>query len=142
MATSTMRFDLVPFVHAVPILCVRDVPAGLAYYTEVLGFDQVWAWSDRKESFDEGQATFACVNRGNVSVFLCEEGQGQPGAWISIFLNGLDDLEAVHHELQERGANITQPPTDEPWGMREMHVKDPDGNTLRIGAGLPEGESE
>ena len=29
------------------------------------------------------------------------------------------------------------PPTDQPWGLREMHVVDPDGNRLRICARLP-----
>jgi hypothetical protein len=31
---------------------------------------------------------------------------------------------------------ITEPPTDKPWGMREMLVEDMDGHTLRIGAPL------
>lgn len=137
-----MRFDVVPFVHATPILCVQNVPASLDYYTNILGFDQVWAWSDNRESFDEGEATFACVSRGSVAIFLCEEGQGQPGAWMNIFLNGVDDLDAVYREYAEKGVKIVRPPTDEPWGMREMHVQDPDGNTFRISAGIPEGKTE
>lgn len=142
MSTKTIRFDVVPFVYATPIFCVKDVPASLEYYTTTLGFDQVWAWSEAEERFEEDGADFACVSRGHVSIFLCKEGQGQPGAWVSLFLNGTDDLEAVYQEYLEKGAEILKPPTNEPWGMREMHVKDPDGNTLRIGAGLQEEEAD
>jgi hypothetical protein len=28
------------------------------------------------------------------------------------------------------------PPTDEPWGVREMHVRHPDGHVFRISKGL------
>jgi uncharacterized glyoxalase superfamily protein PhnB len=30
------------------------------------------------------------------------------------------------------GLEITFPPTDEPWGVREMHVRHPDGHVFRI----------
>jgi uncharacterized glyoxalase superfamily protein PhnB len=32
------------------------------------------------------------------------------------------------------GAIIRQPPTNFPWGVREMNVEDPDGHRLRIGS--------
>jgi uncharacterized glyoxalase superfamily protein PhnB len=37
-----------------------------------------------------------------------------------------------HAELARRGVLVEQPPTDRPWGLREMHLLDPDGNRLRI----------
>jgi len=40
--------------------------------------------------------------------------------------------------LRQRRAIIRQPPTNMPWGMREMQVSDPDGNVIRFGTGLPE----
>ena len=37
----------------------------------------------------------------------------------------------------ERGEpTIAWPPTDMPWGVREMHVRHPDGHILRIGTAL------
>jgi hypothetical protein len=30
------------------------------------------------------------------------------------------------------------PPVDEPWGVREMHVRHPDGHVLRISRGIGE----
>ena len=50
----------------------------------------------------------------------------------------LADVDALHKEYQASGADITQPPTDKPWGMREMLVKDIDGHVLRIGQPIHE----
>jgi uncharacterized glyoxalase superfamily protein PhnB len=47
-------------------------------------------------------------------------------------------VDAVHKHCIEHGFEITWPPTDMPWGMREMHVRHPDGHILRIGTGLRE----
>jgi hypothetical protein len=33
---------------------------------------------------------------------------------------------------------VTCPPTDMPWGMRECHIRHPDGHTFRVGAGREE----
>ena len=35
------------------------------------------------------------------------------------------------------GLDVVWPPTDEPWGVREFHLRHPDGHTFRIGSGLP-----
>jgi uncharacterized glyoxalase superfamily protein PhnB len=36
----------------------------------------------------------------------------------------------------KRGARIKMPPTDMPWGVREMKVADRDGNVLRFGSAI------
>jgi hypothetical protein len=33
----------------------------------------------------------------------------------------------------DRGLEVTHPPTDEPWHVRDFHVRHPDGHVLRIG---------
>ena len=43
-----------------------------------------------------------------------------------------DDVDAVHAHCQAQGLEITMPPTDEPWGVREMHLRHPDGHVFRI----------
>ena len=35
---------------------------------------------------------------------------------------------------------ITYPPTNEPWGVREFHLRHPDGHTFRVSAGLGEAD--
>lgn len=35
------------------------------------------------------------------------------------------------------GATLTQPPADEPWGMREFGIRTPDGHRIRFGQESP-----
>jgi uncharacterized glyoxalase superfamily protein PhnB len=49
---------------------------------------------------------------------------------MSIFVQ---DVDALHEDYKRRGAIIRQPPTDFPWGVREMNVEDLDGHRLRMG---------
>lgn len=49
-----------------------------------------------------------------------------PGAlWLQV-----RDLEATQSELRGRGVSIAREARQEPWGLHEMHVLDPDGITL------------
>ena len=111
------------FESAVPILNVKNVPASIAYYVEKLGFHKEWDWGT--------PATFGCVFRDAVRIFLCEGAQGAPGTWISIFVH---DVDALHEEYKRRGAIVRQAPLNFPWGLREMNVEDLDGHRLRMGS--------
>lgn len=122
---SPNRFD-----SAIPILNVRNVPASIDYYVEKLGFQKEWDWGR--------PADFACVLRDEVRIFLCQDGQGGPGSWISIFVH---DVDALYDDYKSRGAIIRQKPTNFPWGVREMNIEDLDGHRLRIG-GEPTGATD
>lgn len=111
------------FESAVPILNVRNVAASIAYYVEKLGFHKEWDWGS--------PPSFGCVFRDSVRIFLCQDAQGAPGTWISIFIQ---DVDALHEDYKRRGAIIRQAPTNFPWGLREMNVEDIDGHRLRIGS--------
>jgi hypothetical protein len=97
----------------------------MAYYTEKLGFTKAWEHGE--------PPTFGCVKRDSIELFLCLGSQGQPGTWISMFVLNVDVL---YQEFRGRGANVVRHPVDEPWGMREMLVEDPDGHTFRFGSGI------
>jgi catechol 2,3-dioxygenase-like lactoylglutathione lyase family enzyme len=49
------------------------------------------------------------------------------GLWLQV-----RDVHAVGHELEEAAVNIIKPPTDKPWGLREMQLRDPDGLSIVI----------
>jgi uncharacterized glyoxalase superfamily protein PhnB len=44
----------------------------------------------------------------------------------------VDDVDAVHRRSVEQGLDVTWPPTNMPWNVREMHVRHPDGHVFRI----------
>jgi uncharacterized glyoxalase superfamily protein PhnB len=50
------------------------------------------------------------------------------------------DVDEIYRHCVEEGLDITFPPTDMPWNLREMHVRHPDGHVFRIGQGLEEDE--
>jgi len=43
------------------------------------------------------------------------------------------DVDRLHTELQDLGCPIEVPPADFFYGMREMSVRDPDGNRITFG---------
>ena len=57
------------------------------------------------------------------------------GVWKSI---RVDDVDEIYRHCLEHGIEVTWPPTDEPWHVREMHVRHPDGHVFRISKGLGE----
>jgi predicted enzyme related to lactoylglutathione lyase len=111
------------FECVIPILNVENFAVSMDYYVSKLGFRKKWDWGE--------PPTFGCVTRGKVEIFLCEGAQGQPGVWMSIFV---DDVDALHEEYRSSGAIIRQPPTNMPWGTREMNVQDPDAHRFRMGS--------
>ena len=112
-----------------PILYVKDFAAAKAYYTEKLLFNLAWEW--------DSPPTFGCVSLGKVEIFFSQGGQGKPGTWLCIFL---DDVDTYCERIKDLGAEVIYGPKDEPWGMREIHVRDPNGHVIRFGQGIPSRE--
>ncbi len=145
-----------------PILNVSDVPASLAWF-ESLGWKRGFTYgeaglfkgaADRNE---HGPATFGsvCVSHEghDAQIFLCCGGQGSrgtimprfpgddltDGVWMSWWLDSVAALDAMHAQCVARGLVVTMPPTNEPWGVREFHLRHPDGHMFRISTGCGEG---
>ena|SRR5947209_18158305 len=115
-----------------PILNVSNIAESFAWF-EKLGFKKGWDWGE--------PPSFGGVCSGQTEIFLCQDGQGgrggDQGMWMSIWV---DDVDAIHGHCVEQGLEITWPPTDEPWNVREMHVRHPDGHVFRISQSLEEEE--
>jgi catechol 2,3-dioxygenase-like lactoylglutathione lyase family enzyme len=134
------------FAHRVtPILNVSNIRESFAWF-EKLGWKKGWDWGE--------PPTFGGVVSGQSEIFLCQGGQGgrgkgpskstfgpdgdqtgDKGVWMSMWV---DDVDSVHRHCQKQGLEITWPPTDMPWNVREMHVRHPDGHVFRISQGLGE----
>jgi len=112
-----------------PILYVKDFKAATKYYTEKLLFKLVWDWGK--------PPTFGCVKLDKVEIFFCLGAQGSPGTWLCIFVN---DVDGYCERIKRLGAEVINGPKDEPWGLREIHVGDPNGHVIRFGQGIPSRE--
>ena len=123
--------------QVIPILNVSNIEESFAWF-EKLGWKKLWDWGDPPE--------FGAVQSGKCEIFLCQNCQGSRagpdddtgGVWMSWFLESPAEVDATHQLALEHGLVVTWPPTDEPWGVREFHLRHPDGHTFRIGAGLEE----
>ncbi len=102
-----------------PILKVKDMAISKAFYVDILGFTEA-EWGDN---------VFTSVNRDNSGIYLCRGGQGNPGTWIWIGLDG--DIFTLYNDLKTKKVKITLPPTNYSWAF-EMHIEDPDGHILRL----------
>lgn len=130
--------------RVVPILNVSDIRESFAWFAK-LGWHKGFEWSADESDAHPG---FGSVEAGGCEIFLCRDGQGSrgkganrqtfgadgdetadKGSWMSIWV---DNVDAVHQRCVDEGLDITHPPTDEPWGVRECHVRHPDGHVFRI----------
>ncbi len=50
----------------------------------------------------------------------------------------VDDVDVIYERCVAQGLEVTWPPTDMPWNVREMHVRHPDGHVFRISKGIEE----
>ena len=126
-----------------PILNVSDLQESFAWF-ERWGWKKSWEWGDPPD--------FGGVTSGDCQIFLCQNAQGgrgrgavertfgpggddaaDKGAWMSIWVN---DVDSVQRRCVEAGLEITWPATDMPWGVREMHVRHPDGHVFRVSRGV------
>jgi catechol 2,3-dioxygenase-like lactoylglutathione lyase family enzyme len=125
-----------------PILNISDIQQSFAWF-ERLGWRKLWDWGS--------PPSFGAVRSGACTIFLCQGGQGgrgnggvkatfgpdgdesaDKGVWMSVWV---DDVDAIHVHCIEQGLDVAWPPTDMPWGTREMHVRHPDGHVFRISCG-------
>lgn len=116
---------------AVAIVPVSDIAATVDFYADTLGFER------RMVSDDE---TFAIVVHGDAAIHFVKVADEQAlyatANHISVYLwvRGVDALyEQLKPRLAPLGEGRVRAPFDQPYGMREFHVKDPDGCPLFFG---------
>lgn len=114
----------------VPYLFVDDPEKELSWCEDVLGFEVIEVWRD-----DDG--TVENVELGWADTELWLDGGGRPDGhgpvWIGVWV---DDPDAVHERLLIAGVEC-DPPRDRPFGVRELQVVDPEGNTFGLMARIP-----
>ena len=107
-----------------PIFSVADVPQALAFYRDVLGFEIGWTWGE--------PPTYASVCRNRVELNLGRPAEGEALSPSSAYV-ALSNIDAYYAGIVARGAPVTVPIGDRPYGMRDFTVADPSGNTLSFG---------
>lgn len=101
------------------MLHVADVEATAAFYRDLLGF-----------TWDFGDASYAVVWRDNSAIHFVRD-SGKPTG-VHLF-QWIKDVNAYYTEIVGRGAVVAMEPTDQPYGLRELGVRDINGVTIVFG---------
>jgi predicted enzyme related to lactoylglutathione lyase len=112
------------------VLAVPDLRRSVSYFQDVLGFRPEWG---------DG-VNWQVLSRDGVRMMIghcpdaippAETGDHSYFAYLHV-----DDVDALHAEIVQRGAIVRQAPTDKPWGMREMAIATPDGHRMIVGQSI------
>ena len=117
------------FYKTLPFLPVRNLEETIHFYKSKLGFKDEWFWGS--------PPTDAGCHRDQLSLLfnqnstLAEKIQGFE---LVMFV---DDVDGIYEEFKsKKDIEIISPLKNEPWGIREFTVKDPNGYYLRISCSI------
>lgn len=116
---------MVEILQSRVLLRPADMDAALEFYERRLGLARYREWGRRPR---RGVVFFL----GGGFLELTEQAGGggaRPPAGVRLWLQ-VDDLQAAHRQLRDRGVAIEEPPERKPWGLLEMRIRDPDGLQL------------
>lgn len=109
--------------RVVPVLPVADLARAREFYVTALGFEVDWVWQPEPD-----EPAFAQISRAGLSLYLAER-EATGSATVYLYVGNVD---AWHGELTHAGVAIEQAPRSQPWGNREMSLRDRDGNLLTL----------
>jgi uncharacterized glyoxalase superfamily protein PhnB len=118
---------------AVPQFLVEKLDDSLTFYEQCLGFSRDFVY----EGF------YASVSRDRAVIHLkcapkleAERAHRRSGEHLDAYL-AVSGVGELHDELVGRGAPITRPLEQRPWGTRDFYVEDPDGYILCFSEAAP-----
>lgn len=113
-------------------LTVKDLPASLKWYTEVVGFT-----IDQRHEH-EGKLMGVSLKAGDVSILLNQD-DGAKGAdrvkgeGFSLYFTTTQDVDEIARRIKDNGGTLLSEPADTPWGARMFRIQDPDGFRFAFG---------
>ena len=150
-----------PVQALTPILNVSNIAESFAWF-ELLGWHRGFSWNqggrigsglNAAATNEHGEASFGSVCSGDATIFLCRNGQGSrgtylppaaggiptdatDGVWMSWWMDAPADVDGLYALAREKAMTVTYPPTNEPWGVREFHLRHPDCHVFRVSASV------
>ena len=118
-----------------PMLTVNDIQGSITWYRDVLGF------TPAEEYQQEGKVVGARLRAGVVEILLTQDDfakgrDRKKGAGVRLYWTTAQNIDQLAATIRERGGQLTQELTDQPWGARDFAVVDPDGFNISISTGL------
>jgi catechol 2,3-dioxygenase-like lactoylglutathione lyase family enzyme len=95
-----------------------DYGRSVAFYRDVLGLHVCREWATGTVFFLGGGLLEVSRSAGPVT-------DDKLSLWLQV-----RDVDAEFARLQAAGVEVVEAPVDEPWGLREARIRDPDGLML------------
>jgi uncharacterized glyoxalase superfamily protein PhnB len=110
---------------AQPMLHAASLAETMTFYVDRLGFDVEATWP-------EDAPTWCLLTSGPVRLMFTCELSVAPALTGSLYFYP-DDVDAFFAAVTGEGTAVLTAPRDEPWGMREFALEDPNGYLLKFG---------
>lgn len=107
------------------LLTPSDFERSVRFYEGALGLHRA------REFGAGGRITGVVFFLGGGALEVSGSGGGPAPASLSLWLQ-VRDVDAEHRALVAAGVEVIEPPADQPWGLREMWVADPDGVRIAV----------
>ena len=98
---------------------VTDLSRAIAFYRDAIGLT-LGFHSDAMADFSEAGLVLDQLPAGEMV---------SPGLIVGL---AVVDVDETYAELHQRGVVADGPPTNQPWGVRNFYISDPDGNQLEF----------
>ena len=112
---------MVKFGRVAPSIYVRDITRALEFYRDNLGVSVVVT--------NGAPVSFAVLRQDVAYIHLCLQPETAGSCHAHIMLS---DLDSFYNKLTGAGIVVRQQPRAQPWGLRDIVVADPDGNTFEF----------
>ncbi len=110
------------------VLAVPDAEKTAQFFIDALGFEKV-AVGDAGWRFVRKESCMVMI--GSCPNALPPSSLGDHSYFAYLVVS---DVDAYYEHLVAQGVEILRAPTRQPWGMREVAIKTPDGHRIMLGA--------
>lgn len=130
-AKSRSRGSSLALSSASPSYTVDDLGKSLAFYRDVLGFAVEQTWDEG------GKVMGVSLRAGGVSFMIGQDdwkkGRNRSkGEGFRMFCMTDKSVDTLAKAIEARGGKLDQGPRDQPWGVRDISLTDPDGFKITI----------
>lgn len=114
-------------------LLTPDLPRCLRFYSEVLRLPILYGDEDsRYAELGAGETSIALFDADAMEGAL-GPGSVQPGAGdAAVLVLHVDNLDATTAALRSHGVGASEPTERKAWGIRTVHLRDPDGRLIEL----------
>jgi catechol 2,3-dioxygenase-like lactoylglutathione lyase family enzyme len=116
---------------ASPSFTVSDLDKSVAWYRDVLGFGVEETWKD------DGKVVGVSLRAGDVSFMIGQDDwkkgrDRKKGEGFRIYCETKKNVDDLAKRIEAKGGRLDSGPTDQPWGVRDISLTDPDGFKITI----------